>query len=280
MKKNIFFAIFFILCACASNDYRPTTMTKEEAEAAMAKNRSTAKVKAVWMREINKKKDTDFYLEVAQDGNILSREENNGTVSSRRGKVPGMIAKAMVRETERSDAMSGHEKAGANFYETGGLKVYAYISGELTIAEATMSDLGKNFEHALGEITDAVSKMPLTTDIAGMLYCEAYSEDDLPSINKKIAIDGEIEIIETVDIKTFPPLIAAISDQGRMIPLETRDNIRELSDFINKYDLYGSRAEFILPSTRGTFACHMVNTYRAATQAPLTEEEKYDAMDY
>lgn len=254
-------------------------MTEEEAQAAMAQNRKNDKIKAVWMREINIKKDTDFYLEAAQDGSILSREESSGIVVSRRGKITARVAKDLVRETERSEALSLHSKTGSELLSTGGLTVYAYVNGELTIANATLNELGRNFEHALTELTKEVSAMPLSTDIAGLLYCDAISDENLPVINKKIAIDGEIEIIETSNIKRFPPLMAAIIDQGRMIPLDTRDTVRQLSEFINKYDLYGSRAEFIIPSTRGTFTCRMKNTYRTGAQKPLTAEEKYDALD-
>lgn len=279
MKTSILLISVLLLSSCIAGRPRQHIMTAEEAQAIAEKNTRTEKIKAVWIRETDPKKDTDFYLEAAQDGSILSREENNGTVVSRRGKITARFAKDLVRETERSDAMSAHSKAGSDLISDGMLKVYAYISGELTIAEATLNELGRNFEHALKELTKEVSALPLTTNMAGLLYCDAVPEGDLPTVNKKIAIDGEIEIIETSDIKRFPQLMAALVDPGRMIPLETRDEVRQLSDFINKYDLYGSRTEFILPSTRGTFACHMKNTYRIGKQKQLTAEEKYEALD-
>lgn len=280
MNKNIIFALVFLFGACTASKPARKVMTKAEAEAAMAQNRSNAKVKAVWMREINAKNDSDFYLEVAQDGSILSREESGGAVTSRQGKITARFAKDLIRETERSDVFSGHSKSGTDFMKTGGMKVYAYISGELTIADATLSELGKNFDHALTELTKEVSNLPIKKDIAGLLYCETVPEKNLPSVNKKIAIDGVIEIVETADVKKFPPLLSAVLDPGRMIPLEDKAKTRQLSDFIEKYDLLGSRSEFILPSTRGTFTCHMLNTYREAVQKPLTDEEKYDAMEY
>lgn len=280
MKNNIIFALVFLLGACTASKPARHVMTKAEAEAAMAQNRSNAKVKAIWMREINQKNDSDFYLEVAQDGSILSREESGGAIASRQGKITARFAKDLIRETERSEVFSGHSKSGEDFLKSGGLKVYAYISGELTIAEATLSELGKNFDHALTELTKEVSNLPIKKDIAGLLYCETVPEENLPAINKRIAIDGVIEIVETADIKKFPPLLSAVIDPGRMIPLEDKIKTRQLSDFIEKYDLLGSRNEFILPSTRGTFTCHMLNTHREVVQKPLTDEEKYDSLEY
>ena len=280
MKNNIIFALVFLLGACTASKPARHVMTKAEAEAAMAQNRSNAKVKAIWMREINQKNDSDFYLEVAQDGSILSREESGGAIASRQGKITARFAKDLIRETERSEVFSGHSKSGEDFLKSGGLKVYAYISGELTIAEATLSELGKNFYHALTELTKEVSNLPIKKDIAGLLYCETVPEENLPAINKRIAIDGVIEIVETADIKKFPPLLSAVIDPGRMIPLEDKIKTRQLSDFIEKYDLLGSRNEFILPSTRGTFTCHMLNTHREVVQKPLTDEEKYDSLEY
>ena len=280
MKNNIIFALVFLLGACTASKPARHVMTKAEAEAAMAQNRSNAKVKAIWMREINQKNDSDFYLEVAQDGSILSREESGGAIASRQGKITARFAKDLIRETERSEVFSGHSKSGEDFLKSGGLKVYAYISGELTIAEATLSELGKNFDHALTELTKEVSNLPIKKDIAGLLYCETVPEENLPAINKRIAIDGFIEIVETADIKKFPPLLSAVIDPGRMIPLEDKIKTRQLSDFIEKYDLLGSRNEFILPSTRGTFTCHMLNTHREVVQKPLTDEEKYDSLEY
>lgn len=277
MKKIILVSIAAMLVSCYAGGTKNFSLSTTEISEAQEQSRKADKVKAIWIRETDLKKGTDFYLEAAQDGSILSREENNGTIFSRKGTIPARFAKDLIRETERSDAMSAHAKSSSDVFASGNLKVYAYISGELTIVELPVSDFGRNFTHALTELTGEVSKMPITQDLAGILYCDAISEDDLPAVNKKIAIEGEIEIIETAKIRTFPPLMAAIIDQGRMIPLETRDSIRELSEFINKYDLYGSRAEFIIPSTRGTFACYMKNTYRDGSQKPLTAEEKYES---
>ena len=62
MNKNIIFALVFLFGACTASKPARKVMTKAEAEAAMAQNRSNAKVKAIWMREINQKNDSDFYL--------------------------------------------------------------------------------------------------------------------------------------------------------------------------------------------------------------------------
>ena len=277
MKKIILLSLAAMLCSCYSAGNTRFNLSQAEVAEAQEQSKKAGKVKAIWIRETNPKKNTDFYLEAAQDGSILSREESNGTIFTRRGTIPARFAKDLVRETERSDAMSAHAKAGSDVFADGSLKVYAYISGELTIAEFPISEFGNNFNHALSELTGEVSKMPIVKEMAGLLYCDAISDADLPAVNKKIAIDGEIEVIETAKVRTFQPLMSAIIDQGRMIPLEDRDSVRALSEFINKYDLYGSRTEFIIPSTRGTFSCHMKNTYREGSQRPLTAEEKYES---
>jgi len=164
------------------------------------------------------------------------------------------------------------------FFASAGFMVYAYISGELTTVETSVTDLGKTFQYALGELTKEVSKLPVETSVPNLLSCAAVGSDEIEAVNKKIAIDGEIEIVETADIKAFAPLMSAVRDPGRFIPLETKDRVRELTDFINKYDLYGTRADFILPNTRGTFRCILKNVYAPAVVKPK-QEKPYSYSD-
>lgn len=226
------------------------------------------RTKAIWFREIPTP-TSDFYLEVSRDGQVLSREERNGGITTRRGNIRVAVASALINTIEKSDVISSNNSIGEEISTKTGLTVYAYIHGELAIKQTSIAELraeckAKSNDDCMKpfvEIAKLVSKMPAEKDLPYLLYCEDVPSSELPSINKLIAIDGEIEIVETANIMTFPPMLAAVLDQGRMIPIENSEKTRELTDFINKYDLYGSRSEFILPTTRGTFRCLTKETY-------------------
>jgi hypothetical protein len=82
-------------------------------------------------------------------------------------------------------------------------------------------------------------------------------------------VDGEIKNLETEDIMRVKPLLAAIKEPYRMIPLETAADVKDLREFIAANHLVGLRTLFYLPSTRGTFKCEVIDAVGAPAPAPV-----------
>ena len=155
------------------------------------------------------------------------------------------------------------------FYRGDMLKLSAYISGELTRTVAPLNNFGEAFSYAFGEVKKAAASMPKQAGLAAFLRAEPVEGEELDSFRAKAAREGEVKNIETYDIQKVKPLLAAIKEPHRLVPLETEAVRRELQDYISSRQLYGLRTLFYLPSTRGTFKCMVLDVVRVqAATAP------------
>lgn len=229
--------------------------------------------KAVWMTVSSLKTGDEYYLEVVQDGRAVLREETSKTVLTRRGTVSAQLIKDFIRETENSETVTTRSRRldKTVFYRGEVVRISAYISGELTMTEAPLNKFGEAFNYAFGEIRKAVVKLPAATGVAAFLRAEPLEGEELEAFREKAAKDGEVTNIETYDIQKIKPLMAAIKDANRLIPLETDADVKELQTFITARQLYGLRTLFYLPSTRGTFKCSVLEAYR---RPPPAAEKK------
>ena len=260
-------AIMAAFLACAGTAYalRPSDQLQK------------SHAKAVWMTVSSPSTGNEYYLEASQDGHALLREENAKGIITRRGTVPVQLVKDFVRETENSEAMGARDKreSKAIFYKGEVAKVYAYISGELTLGEAPLNKFGEAFNYAFGELHKAALKLPEEKDLGALLKAEPLTGDELDAFRNKAAVDGEVPVIETFDLQKFKQLLAAIKDANRLIPLETQADVQELRAFIDEHHLYGLRTLFYLPSTRGTFKCYVLEAARQqAAITPKTDGKK------
>jgi len=258
-------AILAALLACAGTAYalRPSDQLQR------------SRAKAVWMTVSAPKTGTEYYVEASQDGHALMREENAKGVVTRRGSVPVQLVKDFIRETENSEAMGARDKreSKAIFYKGEVAKVYAYINGELTIGEAPLNKFGEAFNYAFGELHKEALKLPVEKNLGALLKAEPLIGDELDAFRNKAAVDGEVPVVETFDVQKFKPLLAAIKDANRLVPLETQADVHELRVFIDEHHLYGLRTLFYLPSTRGTFKCYVLEAARQAAVAPAPAKD-------
>jgi hypothetical protein len=229
-----------------------------------------AKAKAVWMTVYVPKSGKEFYLEASQDGKALFREETLNNIVTRRGSIPVPLVKDLVREAETSEAVTARNtrQNRAIFYKGEIVRLSAYISGELTVTEAPLDKFGEAFNYAFGEIRKEVLKLPAETSMAALLRAEPLTGDEYDAFVEKAAVDGEVKNVETSDIQDFRPLMAAIKDANRLIPVETQEEVKGLRAFIDKHRLYGLRTLFYLPSTRGAFKCHVLEAARKGATQP------------
>ena len=221
----------------------------------------TRNAKAIWMTVSSIKTGQSYYLEVSMDGRAVLREDSPKQAVTRRGAIPVQLIKDFIRETENSETVSSKDikQHKAAFYRGEILKISAYISGELTHTEAPLDGFGEAFSYAFGELA--------------FLRAELLEGDDLDNFTNKAAKDGEVPTVETYEIQKMKPLMAAIKDVNRFIPLETDAELKQLQDFINARKLYGLRTLFYLPSTRGVFKCMVVDASRRSVLAPEKKEK-------
>ena len=224
-----------------------------------------AKARAAWMTVSAIKTGRSFYLEVAQDGSAVLREETSGKLVTRRGAIKPQLVKDFFREIDNSEIVNSQNVRQSKmvFYRGDVMKLSAYISGELTRTEAPLNDFGEAFSYAFGEIRKAVSALPEEKSLPGFLLAVPVAGDELASFREKAAADGEVKNIETSDINKIKPLMAAIKEPYRLIPLDGED-LAAIKDFVISRKLQGLRTLFYLPSTRGTFKCEVVDAFRAA----------------
>ncbi len=232
-----------------------------------------ARAKAAWMTVSSIKTGQEYYLEVAQDGQALLREETPKSLVTRRGKIAPQLVKDFFREVENSEIINSQNAKQSKmvFYRGDIMKVSAYISGELTRTTAPLNDFGEAFSYAFGEIKKAAAAMPLETGLRSFLRAEPVEGEELDSFREKAAQAGEIKNIETYDIQKVKPLLAAIKEPHRLVPLEDEAAEKELQEFVSTRQLYGLRTLFYVPSTRGTFKCTVLDVAHKAQKESAPE---------
>ena len=234
-----------------------------------------ARSKAVWLTATTSgQKTAGYYMEVSQDGAALLREVKDDYVTTRRGGIPAQLVKDFLRETESSEIVAnrtGRSDDRTIFYKGEMLRVWAYVSGELTITEAPLNKFGEAFSYAFGKVRKAVLQLPADKAPAAFLRADPVVDEELDSFRAKAARDGEVPTVETYELQKIKPLMAAIKDAGRLIPLETEADVKELQAFITDFRLLGLRTSFYLPSTRGTFRCSVLD---ADKRPPAGAEQK------
>lgn len=250
MTRNL--AIIAALAACVAilAAFRPPS------------RRSSAK--AAWMTVSSVKTGREYYLELSQDGHTIMREEAARKLTTRRGIIKPQLVRDFFREIGNSETVNSQSVKRSQMVTYGGdvLRLSAYVSGELARIEAPLNDFGEAFVHAFGEVKKAAAALPPDTDLRAFLYAEPLEGDALDAFRGEIAAGGELKHIETEDISRIKPLMAAIKEPHRLMPLGTEAEVRELLDFVSAMRLRGLRALFYVPSTRGVFKCRVIDAAR------------------
>ncbi len=226
--------------------------------------------KAAWMTVSAIKTGQEYYLEVAQDGQAVMREETSKSLLTRRGSIKPQLVKDFFREIENSEIINSQnvKRSKMVFYRGDMLKISAYLSGELTRTEAPLNNFGEAFSYAFDEVKKAVAVLPQETKVLFFLRAETVEGEALESFRAKVAVEGEVKNIETDDLKTVKLLMAAVKEPYRLVPIETPEALKELQDFISSRQLYGLRTLFYVPSTRGTFKCQLLEAVKKQAAAP------------
>lgn len=220
-----------------------------------------AEAKTSWMTVSALKTGQRYYMEVAADGVVVTRTETRNKIVTKRGRIPAQLAKDFFREIESSEIITtaGARDTKLVFYKGELLDISAYISGELKRIEAPLNDFGEAFSHAFSEVKKASARLPAEKKLKGFLKAETLEGSALEEFQLKASKEGGYKTIETYDIQKAAPLLKAIKQPYRLIPLESAAQVGEIQDFISTRQLYGLRNLFYVPSTRGTFKCRILD---------------------
>ena len=247
VKKFTILSLLLVIAGASAYAFRPYT--------------KGAQVKASWMTVSSLKTGQEYYMEVALDGAVATRTETKSAIVTRRGKIPVQLAKDFFREIEGSDIITSQSSIDTKliFYKGEVLNISAYILGELKRIEAPLNNFGEAFSYAFTEVKKASARMPVEKKLKGFLMAETLEGSALEDLKFKASKEGEYKTVETYDIQNVSPLMRAIKQPYRLIPLENAAQVREIQDFISRHQLYGLRKLFYLPSTRGTFKCQILD---------------------
>lgn len=240
-----------------------------------------AEAKVSWMTVSAMQTGQEYYMEVAADGAVVTRNATKDTVVTKRGKIQVQLAKDFFREIEGSEILTtqGSSASKMVFYRGEVLRISAYISGELRVINSPLNKFGEAFSYAFGEVKSAAAKLPVEKKLKGFLTAEQLEGDQLQQFQLKAAKDQELKTVETYDIQKVPSLLKAIKQPYRMVPLESDEEVKDIQNFINSRQLYGLRREFYLPSTRGTFKCQILEAEKAALKYEGSDKSKTKAKD-
>jgi len=193
------------------------------------------------------------------------------TLVTRRGRIKPQLVKDFFREIASSEIINSQNVMASKmvFYRGDMMNISAYVSGELTRIEAPLNKFGDAFSYAFGEVKKAIAQLPQEKGLAGFLRAVPVQGEEMDSFRQKAPkVDGEIKNLETEDIMRVKPLLSAIKEPYRMIPLETAADVKDLREFISANHLVGLRTLFYLPSTRGTFKCEVIDAVGAPVPEP------------
>ncbi|OGR41190.1 MAG: hypothetical protein A2X35_07285 [Elusimicrobia bacterium GWA2_61_42] len=251
MKRKLLLLAALAVCAASLTAFRPYNQR--------------GKAKTAWMTVSALTTGQEYYLEVSQDGQALMRVETPKSLLTRRGAIKPQLVKDFFREIENSEIINSQnvKQSKMVFYRGDMLKVSAYISGELTRTEAPLNNFGEAFSYAFTQVKKAVAALPQEKKLRGFLRAEPVEGEALEAFTQKAAVDGEVKNIETKDVNRLRPLMAAIKEPHRLVPIETEAEAKELQDFVTARQLQGLRTLFYIPTTRGTFKCEIVEAARA-----------------
>ncbi|HAH32166.1 MAG TPA: hypothetical protein DCL44_07625 [Elusimicrobia bacterium] len=250
MAKRILFSLILFCAASAALAYRPYGQ------------KTVPKVS--WMNVSAPKTEKKLYMEISQDGRVMMRTETKTASITRRGVIRAQLAKDFFREIESSEILNFQNGVENKmiFYRGQVLSISAYINGELRRVDAPLNSFGEAFSHAFGEAKKNMEKLPPDKKLYGFLSAEPIEGEELDRFRSHASKEHIIKDIETYDIQKVKPLFDAIKQPYRLIPLQKRDDTKDIQLFISVYQLYGISKLFYLPSTRGVFKCQLKETGR------------------
>ena len=96
----------------------------------------------------------------------------------------------------------------------------------------------------------------------------------LDKFRKEAGKNYKFKLIETNDLKKSRPLLKAIKQPQRLIPLTTEKQIKNIRGLIKKHQLYGLRNLFYISTTRGDFKCDILSSKKRKSRIKTDKKTK------
>jgi len=216
----------------------------------------------LWLDVLNTERGESYYIEINNEGDFLMTEEKNKKTFIREGNIKKMYAKDLLRETKNSEIINAQQKEQGKmlFYKGETISITLYLNGELKRVSAQLKDFNESFNFAFSQVRGEIDKVKPVKNTYSFLVAYPLEGEALKEYERNVPADYELKVIEFSKLKKQKYLYKAISYPYRHIKIESKKEENEISDFINREQLYGIKSLFYLGTGRGNFKCSVIDS--------------------
>ena len=214
----------------------------------------------IWLYLTFPDKKIDYYIEVEIDGHVIFRSVENGKSILREGSIKRVYVKDFFRETKNSDLMRYSRNIDLSktlFFKGELIKISANIDGEIRRIISPLNSFSNTFVYALRQVISEAEKLDVK-NYSSFITAIPLEGETYVNYLKKIPSGYKLPIIETREVKKNKFIFKAINYPHRLIPLSTKEDETSISDFMNKYNLYGTSSSFYIGTTRGNYQISII----------------------
>jgi hypothetical protein len=214
----------------------------------------------IWLYLTFPDKKIDYYIEVEIDGHVIFRSVEKWKSILREGRIKRVYVKDFFRETKNSDLMRYSRNIDLSktlFFKGELIKISANIDGEIRRIISPLNSFSNTFVYALRQVISEAEKLDVK-NYSSFITAIPLEGETYVNYLKKVPSGYKLPIIETREVKKNKFIFKAINYPFRLIPLSTKEDEASISDFINKYNLYGTLSSFYIGTTRGNYQISII----------------------
>jgi hypothetical protein len=214
----------------------------------------------IWLYLTFQDKKIDYYIEVDIDGHVIFRSVEKGKSIIREGSIKRVYVKDFFRETKNSDIMKYSRNIDLSktlFFKGELIKISANIDGEIRRIISPLNRFSNTFVYALRQVISEAEKLDVK-NYSSFITAIPLEGETYINYLKKVPSGYKLPVIETREVKKNKFIFKAINYPFRLIPLSTKEDEASVSDFMNKYNLYGTLSSFYIGTTRGNYQISIV----------------------
>ena len=214
----------------------------------------------IWLYLTFPDKKIDYYIEVEIDGHVIFRSVEKGKSIIREGSIKRVYVKDFFRETKNSDLMRYSRNIDLSktlFFKGELIKISANIDGEIRRIISPLNSFSNTFVYALRQVISEAEKLDVK-NYSSFITATPLEGETYINYLKKVPSGYKLPVIETREVKKNKFIFKAINYPFRLIPLSTKEDEASISDFMNKYNLYGTSSSFYIGTTRGNYQISII----------------------
>lgn len=216
--------------------------------------------RSLWMTLLPKDRSGAQYLQLWQDGTLLSRVDKGQAAQTRLGAVSTATAVEFFRMLDESDVLEG----GAARYQYENLatlelmEISGYRDGDLRYARMPLQRLGKTMKQLLGEIRKTSAAIPVSGRAALFLRAVPLDKDEVAAEESRMGRSLAFSAMETAVLEDCPALAASLYRPRQLVPMQSEQDTKRLYDFLAEHEIKNFRDRFYLDTPRGMFRVEML----------------------